>query len=209
MHIKKSLVVAGAVASVGLASVTGIGMASAATNSSGGNLVDKIAQTFNLNKDDVQKVFDEDKVARQAERTAEMSERLQDAVDDGKITAAQKTLIESKMKEQQAARQAEADSLKEWADGQGISMQYLMGGMRHGDDNRLQDAVDDGKITAEQKSTIEAKQDELEEKRQSDREALEQWAEDNGIDKRYLMIGMGGGHGPAGPGGSAPTATEN
>jgi hypothetical protein len=67
-----------------------------------------------------------------------------------------------------------------------------------GDSNRLQNAVDAGTITAEQKTLIENKQKELQTKRDADREALKKWASDNKIDESYLMGMRGGGHGPKG-----------
>ena len=206
MQVKKTMLIAGAVTSVGLASVLGTGMVSAATNSgsSGDSLISKIAQKFNLKESDVQAVFDEDKTARDAERQADMSDRLQDLVDNGKITAAQKTLIENKAKALQTARETERKALQAWADEQGIDQQYVMFG-RRGDDSsdRLQKLVDGGKITAAQKTAIEAKQKELADKRDADQEALKKWADDNDIDERYLMMGGGRGHhdGPGAPGG--------
>jgi hypothetical protein len=201
MQIKKSLLVAGAVTTVGLASLAGVNTVSAATDTTGDSLVSKLAQKFNVGEDEVQAVFDEDKQARQAEMRTALSERLQEAVDDGDITAAQKTLIENKRKELQAARDTERDALDAWATEQGIDAKYLMMGRgpADADDDRLQDAVDDGDITAEQKAAIEAKRAEIQEARDATRDKLEQWVEDNDIDTQYLR--MGGGKGMHGPGG--------
>ncbi|HSX32525.1 MAG TPA: hypothetical protein VLF43_04625 [Candidatus Saccharimonadales bacterium] len=197
--LKKPLLIAGAVATIGVAGLTGLGVASAATSTSGNDsLVSKIATKFGLKEADVQAVFDADKTEHEAERQAAFSERLQTLVDNGKITADQKTLIENKAKELQSARETEMNDLKTWASQQGIDMQYLMhfGGPGSSDsDDRLQRAVDDGKITTDQKSAIEAKQKELETKRESDRTALDKWASDNGIDTQYLMFGARGGPG--------------
>ena len=116
--------------------------------------------------------------------------------------------IENKISELQTTRDAERDALDAWAEQNGIDAKYVMGGgrgMRGGDNDRLQDAVDDGDITAEQKTLIESKLDELETAREAQRDELEQWAEDKGIDAKYLIGGgmgmMGGGRGPGGPGG--------
>jgi hypothetical protein len=147
----------------------------------------------------VQAVFDEEKAAHQAERQAEFSERLQDKVDDGVITAEQKTLIESKLKEVQTAHETERTELEKWASDNKIDMKYVMRGHRGGD-ARLQDAVDDGDITAEQKTLIENKQKELETKHQENRDALEKWASDNKIDLKDIG-GLGGPGGFGGHGG--------
>lgn len=190
------MAVAGAIGLLGLGGATG---ASALSNTSGSSdtLVDRLVEKFKLNKTDVQAIFDEEKAARDAERQAEMSERLQDAVDDGDITAEQKAKIEAKQKELQAARDTERTALEKWASDNKIDTKYLMGRGPGGGDDRLTDAVEDGDITEAQKKLIEDKRDELEEARDTRRDALEQWAEDNDIDERYLMGGMGmkGGHG--------------
>jgi hypothetical protein len=202
MNVRKSLAVAGVMAAAGLTSFGALGIASAQTDSSGSDsLIDKLASRFNLNKSEVQAVFDEEKAARQAEHKADMSDRLQGLVDDGKITAEQKTLIENKIGEVRAAMEAERSSLETWADQNGIDLKYLKAGM-HGNGDRLQKLVDNGKITADQKSKIEQKLEELETKRDAARDALEAWADEHDIDEKYLMFGkvVRGGHG-RGPGG--------
>ena len=52
--------------------VGGGSIAMAQGNGENGSLVDRVATKFNLNKADVQAVFDEDREARQAERAAEL-----------------------------------------------------------------------------------------------------------------------------------------
>ena len=191
--------VLGSMLAVGAISAIAVGATSfvSAQSSTGGNsLVDRIATKFNLNKDEVKAVFDEEHAARETERLAEVSQNLQSAVDSGKITEEQKTLIENKIKEVQASRDADRQAIEDWATANNIDMQYVMMGGRHGDSSdRLQTAVDNGKITAEQKALIESKQSELETARQAQRDALQQWAEDNNIDANYLHMGGPGGHG--------------
>lgn len=103
---------------VGLGSLASVGIVSAATSNSGSadSLVDKIATKFNVNKDDVQKLFDEERTARQAEHEKEVNERLQKLVDAGTITAEQKTAIEAKLKELKADREANKDDMKNLSD---------------------------------------------------------------------------------------------
>ena len=150
MNIKKSLLVAGAVTTMTAAGITGMGVASAATSGTGSSddgtssLVDKLASKFNLDKSDVQAVFDEERTERQAERQQEIEERLTQAVTDGKITEDQKDKILAKMKEMESQRESnhdkfkdmtederheamksEMDSLKTWADENDIPMEYL------------------------------------------------------------------------------------
>lgn len=150
MNIKKSLLVAGAVTTMTAAGITGMGVASAATSGAGpdgdskSSLVDKLASKFNLNKDDVQAVFDEERAERQAKHGLKIEERLTQAVADGKITEDQKDKILAKMKELKAQRESnrdkfmdmtdderheaiksEAESLKTWADENDIPMEYV------------------------------------------------------------------------------------
>lgn len=189
MQMKKSLLIAGAVTTLGLATTLGVG-AYAMGGGSGGNgeLVTKIAQRFNLNQADVQAVFDEYK---DSEREAKISEWLQELVDEGKMTAEQKALIENKLNEVEAARDQERKDLEAWAKEKNIDLKYVMG---HSS-KRLDKLVQQGKITAEQKTAIEAKQQELKTKHEADRDALKKWAKDNSIDEKYLrMDGRGKDH---------------
>ena len=133
MALKKSLLIAGAVSTIGLATLAGANAATAATGQD--SLVEKIATKFNLNKDEVATVFEEYKNEKQAERQAEVSEGLQDKVDDGDITAEQKTLIENKQDELKEKREASRDSLEQWADDNNLDLKDIMplgGGQGHG-----------------------------------------------------------------------------
>jgi len=114
MPIKKSLLVAGAVTSISLASITGIGVASAASNTSGeSTLVDKIATKFNLNKSEVKAVFDTDRTEHEVEHQKKVEDELAQAVKDGKITSTQKDLILAKQKEIKASMDTNRDSMKD------------------------------------------------------------------------------------------------
>jgi hypothetical protein len=156
MATKKSLMVVAALASVGLASVMALSTASAATDSKT-TLVDRIATKFNLNKDDVQKVFDEQKAEHQAEHKAKLEEKLSAAVTSGELTEDQKSKILAKLDEMASKRQElkaqlesktpeerrdlmedQRDELEDWADENNIPTKYLhfgghkMGGPRGG-----------------------------------------------------------------------------
>jgi uncharacterized protein YfaT (DUF1175 family) len=107
-------------------------------------LVQKIANKFGLNKNDVQAVFDQDKQDRMAQMEAKFEEQLSQYVNDGKITDAQKQLIIQKHKalkatmqsefenmknktpdERRAAMEAKKQELDTWAKQNGIDPQYL------------------------------------------------------------------------------------
>lgn len=117
--LTKSLVVAGVLGTVGIGTLTGANIASAESGTGGSStdpmssLVQKIASKFNLNKDEVQKVFDEDRTAHDAEREKQVTERLQKLVDAGTITAAQKTAIENKLKDLKTSREADRETMKD------------------------------------------------------------------------------------------------
>lgn len=119
--LNKQLLVGGLLSAVGLSTVVGVGMASAQSGTANttdpmSSLVQKIASKFNLNKDEVQQVFDEEREAREAEREKRQSERLQKLVDEGTITSAQKTAIDAKIKELKTEREASKDSMKDLSD---------------------------------------------------------------------------------------------
>lgn len=184
MQMKKSLLIAGAATTLGLATTLGVGAYAMGGGSQNDGLIAKIAQRFNLNEADVQAVFDDYK---DSEREARISERLQGLIDEGKTTAEQKTLIENKLKEIDTARDQEQKDLEAWAKEKGIDLKYMMS---HSS-KRLDKLVQQGKITAEQKTAIEAKQQELKTKHSADREALKKWAKNNGIDENYLHMNGG------------------
>lgn len=113
----KQLVAAGIIGTVGIAGLTTFGIANAETSNNTetnpmSSLVDKIASTFNLDKSKVQEVFDAERAERDAEREQKHAERLQSLVDDGTISAAQKSAIEAKIKEMKTEREANKDDLK-------------------------------------------------------------------------------------------------
>lgn len=91
-----------------------MGLAHAATTTSGQQaLVDKIATKFNLKTEDVQKVFDEERAAHQAEVATQLKTTLDQAVKDGKLTQAQADKLIARQKELQAAHEANKGSMKD------------------------------------------------------------------------------------------------
>ncbi len=115
--MKRTLMVGGAVATIGIASLGSAGLVSAATSSNADNpkqsLIDSIASKFNLNKDEVKKVFDENHAAREAEYKQKITDRLAQAVKDGKLTQEQADKLTAKLKEMHDAREANRDSMKD------------------------------------------------------------------------------------------------
>lgn len=120
-------------------------------------LVQKIAKKFNLQESEVKAVFEENRQERMAQRTAEYKAKLAELVQAGKITEAQKQLIEQKHSELQAKHAERKESMQT--------------------------------LTPEQRRT----------QMESERQELESWAKQNGIDLQYLMPQMGKGTGMRGP----------
>jgi len=153
MKRKQKVALGVAIAAFSTMTFLGAGMASA--NASGDTMAARIATKFNLNQSDVQKVVDEVHIENQTARAAERSTDLQAKVDAGTITTAQKTLIENKIKEIEAQREADRTSnltreeiqtkmqasrvaLEKWATDNGIDVRLvMMGGMGgHGEGGR-------------------------------------------------------------------------
>lgn len=164
MQMKKTLLAVGAVTSIGLAGVAGLGVASAATTTSsddGGtsSIVSKLAEKFNLKESDVQSVFDEERAAHEATMEQRMEDKLSQAVKDGKLTEAQKDAIIAKHKELRSEREADREAMESMTD-------------------------------EERKAAMEQK-----------RADLEAWAEENDIPEEYFHLKIGGGPSHGGFGG--------
>lgn len=96
-------VIAGATVLTGLYGVSTAKAATAATDFP--PLVQKIVEKYNLNKDEVKTLVNQDRTERQAEREKQKETRLTELVAAGKITEAQKTAILAKEKELEAKRE--------------------------------------------------------------------------------------------------------
>lgn len=131
-----------------LIAVAGFGLASQARAQENpgrfSSIIQRLADKFGLNQDEVQAVFDEERAAHQAEHEAMFSQRLDDAVSSGQITAEQKQLIIDKRAELESERQAfrdeaasltpqerrdlmktKQDELMTWAQENGIDLSLL------------------------------------------------------------------------------------
>lgn len=114
-------------------------------------IIEKIAQKFGLNKDEVQKVFDENREEGKKNMQANFEKRLDEAVQKGELTKEKKDLILKKKEEMRAAMENNRDKIKDmtpqerktqfeshraelekWAKDNGIDLKYLMGRMGHG-----------------------------------------------------------------------------
>jgi hypothetical protein len=146
MNLKKPLLIAGIASSVAFASLAAASGALAETSGTPGpdNLIQKIAQKFNLKEADVKAVFEEDRAAHEAEHQKKIEDKLSQAVTNGKLTNEQKDKIIAKQKEFHAkmesnredmkdktedehrkTMEAERAELEQWAKDNNIPIEYL------------------------------------------------------------------------------------
>jgi hypothetical protein len=149
---KKILIPMAAVAIVG-AGAYGATQVSAASNSTGTNpqtsLIQKLADTFHVDKSKVQTVFDQNRKDNEASRETQYEARLSQAVTNGNLTSAQKDLIIAEHKklvsendankasaesssstraDRKAAMSAKRTEITTWAKANAIDAKWLMGG---------------------------------------------------------------------------------
>jgi hypothetical protein len=113
------------------AGIIGVVSVKAQTSGASTTLVQMIADKFGLKTADVQAVFDQHRQNLQTDRQTRYIAFLDQAIKDGKLTAAQKQLLLTKHQDLQTNRQAKHDDLKTWATQNNIDLQYLLGGMSH------------------------------------------------------------------------------
>ncbi len=113
-------------------------------------IVQRIAERFNLNTDEVESVFDENRAERQIQNQERQEERLAQAVSEGKLSEEQKELLLSKMEENRTekgenretfrgmtheekmeAREGHREEMDQWMEDNGIDHDAL-GGLGEG-----------------------------------------------------------------------------
>ena len=155
----------------------GVSQVNAQEDTNKATIIERIAEKFNLNKDEVQTVFDEHQDEMMQKKREIVEEKLNDAVSKGELTEEKKQLILQKMEELQKENQ-----------------------------DRREERKDIKSLSAEERR---AEMEKIREEAKQNREELEKWAEENGIDLKYLVggmgmkMGMGPGHGK-GFGGGKP-----
>ena len=108
--MRKQIVAAGIATAVGVTGLTGFTVANAATDTSSqspmSGLVEAISTKFNLNKDEVQAVFDAERAEMQAKRESDVKAEIAQLVTDKKITQEQADKLNTKRAELQKDREA-------------------------------------------------------------------------------------------------------
>jgi hypothetical protein len=134
---------------IGGAAMFGVSQVSAQNTNGSSDLVQMIAQKFNLPQDQVQQVFSEHKEKHHVQMQVKMEERLTQLVSDGKLTESQKQAIIAKMVEMKNTFKPETlkdltsddrrekmeqhkREMDEWALSQGIDPSLLMFKMKMG-----------------------------------------------------------------------------
>lgn len=161
----KKVIIASSIAALGVTGLAGGAVFATANSTSGtdpmSGLVSAIATKFNLKKDNVQKVFDEQRTQMETQREQEVKDHVAQLVKDGKLTQAQADKINAKraelVKEREANRTSEQNltdaqrktrmeerktTLDTWLKDNSIDSQYaylLMGG-RGGSDGGKRDS---------------------------------------------------------------------
>lgn len=148
MNVTKPLLIAATVATIGVigAGATTFAHAQETSNSGESSLVDKLAEKFNLNKDEVKAVFDAEHQERQTERVQEVKDKLAAAVTDGTLTQEQADHIQAVFDEIKALRGDAApkelsddvkdqirdkmDELRTWAEENDVDIREI--GFMHG-----------------------------------------------------------------------------
>lgn len=147
---RKILVSTMAIIGVILVGLLSVSYASAQDSGGYSPIVQKLAERFNLNEADVQAVFDDEREEHYADMQARWTERLDDLVNEGKITSGQKQAILDKYQEMhdkmqelkdltQEERKQKTRELQEdfrvWAKQEGLDLPFFgpFGkGLRHG-----------------------------------------------------------------------------
>ncbi len=137
---KKVIFPAVAIGTLALAGVIWFGnMQAQAASTNSDTLIDKIAQKFNVPKDQVQATFDEVRTERQQVRKAEQDAKLEQAVKDGVITQEQRDKLVAKRDEMRASRKQNREEMDQWFKDNGIDHSKLIpymgggqGGRGHG-----------------------------------------------------------------------------
>jgi hypothetical protein len=111
MTIRQSLLTVGAFATLGIATL-GVVSSVSADSAKSDNLASKIAQKFNLNQEEVQKVVDEHKGEMHQGHQNKINTKLDDYISSGKISAEQKTIIMNKLDELHNERENNKESFK-------------------------------------------------------------------------------------------------
>lgn len=146
--MNKKLILPIAVLAIAGAALFGTSAYAQSSQNGYGNMTQKLAQKLGIEESKVQAAFDEIKVEHHKNMEQKLNERLDQAVEDGKLTQEQKALILAKHAELQQQRESEREQVQnmtpeerkafmenrreemaQWAEENGIEFQFYMGPM--------------------------------------------------------------------------------
>lgn len=96
------------------------------------SIIQKLAETFNLDETEVQGVFEAQREERMQEKQAHFEEHLDQLVADGELTEEQKQAIIDKKAEMEETMTAMRENMQTWAEENGIDFPIFGHGMRGG-----------------------------------------------------------------------------
>ena len=148
MKLKKIVVSIAALSVLALAIVLGTDRVRADEENIYPPIIQKLADRFNLDAEEIRQVFDEEKEERQQRMWTRLEERLNQAVSEGKISQEQKEAIISKademkanceepkdlaLQEKRKNREAHKQEMEAWAKENGIDFRFvsMLLGARH------------------------------------------------------------------------------
>lgn len=148
MNKKKIAIAIVALTILTLAGTIGVGKILAEDVNNYPPIISKLVERFGLNEDEVKSVFDEARQEHQAQMQVKFEEKLNQAVNDGKISQEQKNKILAKHEEmcqnkenwqslskeekREKARELK-EEIKNWAEAEGINLKDVLGfGIRFG-----------------------------------------------------------------------------
>ena len=115
------------------AGVAGLGIARANDSDGYPPIVERLAEQFGLQEEEVEAVFDSVRDERHEVMQTSMEEKLNQAVSDGVLTEEQKQALIDKKGEMKAHRGEHKEEMQAWFEEQGIDHEALMqyGGFKH------------------------------------------------------------------------------
>jgi uncharacterized protein YhaN len=126
MKIKNIIAMTLVIAGVAAAGLTGARQVSAQEETTNlPPLIQNLAERFGLNTGEVEQVMEEVRTEKQQQVRSHREERLQEAVDEGVITAEQKQALLDKQAEWEAQREQQREEMRQWMDESGIDFEAL------------------------------------------------------------------------------------
>jgi len=131
--MKKQLLIPIIAAGIVIAGVMGVAAVTAQEESSSPPIVQRIAERFGLNQEEVESVFNEMHEERMQQHKQALEEHFDQAVSDGVITDAQKQALLEKQEELRKERDQHREEMQTWMEEQGIDPEKLApyGGFGH------------------------------------------------------------------------------